>query len=390
MFAFDLRTIYLITSLAFFAISGGLVVTTLSTPRALKGGRTLAVSYVFSGLGYALIVVRGLVSAVIGIVVSNLLLTLSVVLLYRALCRLLSLKPDYRLSLGAIGVVLAAAVAYGLYDSQYDLRVAWMSLALGVQILQVAWTLIYRDPFRRVSSQSFTGVVFTVYGLMLLGRAVFGFAHLLPESSLLQPSPHTFTLTALTLIGNLMLPFSFLLISNESHFYKLQKLADTDTLTGLINRGVLLECLREEILKAKKLARPFSLCVVDVDQFKEVNDQFGHPAGDEVLALVAGRLQALVRQSDSAGRYGGDEFLLLLPHSTQEQAYGLADRLREHFGREPFRVGGRSHSLTLSIGVATLHEGDTMDMLLNRADQAMYKAKRTRDQVVAQPAEILN
>lgn len=388
MVSFDLRTIYLITSLAFIAIAAGLLVTTFSTPRALKGGRTLAISYIFSGLGYALVSLRGMVSLEWGLVGANSFIILSAILLYLALCRLLGLKPDMRLSLASLVVVITATVVYGLIMPDYSLRVGWLSLALGLQILQVAWTLLYRDPYRRVSSQVLTGAVLSLYALMLLTRSIYGFSHHLPDSSLLQPSSHTFALTTLTLIGNLMLPFSFLLISNEAHFYQLRKLAETDTLTGLMNRGALLDCLREEILRGRKLQQPFSLCVVDVDQFKGVNDQFGHPAGDEVLALVAGRLQALVRQSDNVGRYGGDEFLVLLPNTNEDQAYGLANRLREHFGSEPFRVDVRTHSLTLSIGVATLHDTDTLESLLKRADEAMYKAKTTRDQVVAQHAPV--
>jgi diguanylate cyclase (GGDEF)-like protein len=121
-----------------------------------------------------------------------------------------------------------------------------------------------------------------------------------------------------------------------------------------------------------------SISVVDVDHFKAVNDTYGHPVGDEVLRQIAGLLQDDIRHPDIVGRYGGEEFLILLPSSdanaASEQAARLCKRMREMI--IPINHGGQTLNITISIGVAQFQQGvDTWDSLLNRADNAMYAAK---------------
>ncbi len=156
---------------------------------------------------------------------------------------------------------------------------------------------------------------------------------------------------------------------------KLQEQAVTDTLTGLFNIRFFRERLRVEMERVGRTERPCSLVMSDLDKFKPVNDRYGHPAGDELLRVVADRLRSGVRAVDTAVRYGGDETALILPDTGTRDAVRIANRIRESIARDPLV---QKYGVTASMGVATHHPygSDTADSLVHRADQALYEAKR--------------
>ncbi|HEY8486878.1 MAG TPA: diguanylate cyclase [Limnochordales bacterium] len=156
------------------------------------------------------------------------------------------------------------------------------------------------------------------------------------------------------------------------------QLAITDELTGLYTRRYFFERLEEEARRARRLQRPFSVIMLDLDRFKECNDRFGHLAGDEVLRQVGRRLAAVVRQSDVVARYGGDEFVVLLPETGKEEAGAVARRLCQclAFQCETQATWPHPVDITASLGVASFPEdADTPHGLLARADTALYEAK---------------
>lgn len=155
--------------------------------------------------------------------------------------------------------------------------------------------------------------------------------------------------------------------------------ARTDALTGLANRASLNEQMEQEWTRRRRTGRPFSVILLDVDHFKRINDELGHLTGDRVLAGLAGRVRATIRAGDLAGRWGGEEFLVLCPETDASQAATLAERLRLAVRRHDFGTG-RTH--TLSAGVAAMADGDSLDSLLQRTDEALYRAKAEgRDRV---------
>lgn len=158
---------------------------------------------------------------------------------------------------------------------------------------------------------------------------------------------------------------------------KLVHLALHDPVTGLANRAYLLEHL-DAVLSAPP-AEPAGSAVlfIDLDDFKAVNDRYGHAVGDQVLTVIAGRLRATVRECDTVARFGGDEFVVLAPRlrSPRSQGQRLGRRLIEAF-REPISVGEELLQVTASIGIAEARPGIARDEILSRADQAMYRAKR--------------
>jgi len=163
--------------------------------------------------------------------------------------------------------------------------------------------------------------------------------------------------------------------------------ARTDELTGVSNRKAFNEKLHLLLEDWTRQREPFTLILADLDNFKWINDAHGHPAGDRVLAAVGAWLKQWVREGDFVGRYGGDEFAILLPHTQLEVGVELAETIRAKTNERSYRVAVRSEqvSVSLSLGVAAPVEGDSLDTLLGRADEAMYKAKRLgRNQVQSQ------
>jgi diguanylate cyclase len=156
---------------------------------------------------------------------------------------------------------------------------------------------------------------------------------------------------------------------------RIEELAQVDELTGVLNRRYIMQALNDELARAQRTGAPCSVAIVDIDHFKRINDTFGHPAGDEVLRRIAATLGASVRGIDKLGRYGGEEFLLVLPASTREQAGAAIDRLRQIIASIVWDGIAGDLRVTMSAGVAQVRENDAAGDILSRADVALYNAK---------------
>jgi two-component system cell cycle response regulator len=152
--------------------------------------------------------------------------------------------------------------------------------------------------------------------------------------------------------------------------------ATHDALTGLLNRGAVLESLTREIDRAQREGRDLALLLADLDHFKTVNDTFGHDGGDEVLRQAAARFTETLRPYDLVARYGGEEFLIVAPGCPRDQALALAERIRRRMADERMVLAdGRTLRLTTSIGVVVAAAGEASGLVVRRADDALYRAK---------------
>ena len=166
---------------------------------------------------------------------------------------------------------------------------------------------------------------------------------------------------------------------------QLHRLVDTDTFTGLANHAHILNVLTEALRRTG--GAPLSLIIADLDAFKAINDAYGHPVGDQVIHEVTARMQAAARRGDVLGRYGGDEFIIVLKDTTLATAKTIAKRIRAHVGDQPLELDGRTIHVTMSLGVASAQAGEDADTFIARADHALYQAKQTgRNRVVVSPA----
>ncbi|MEN4046301.1 diguanylate cyclase [Sulfurimonas sp. NWX367] len=161
---------------------------------------------------------------------------------------------------------------------------------------------------------------------------------------------------------------------------ELQKLATKDALTGLYNRYKMSILIEDEIKRTKRYGEVFSLLMLDIDKFKNVNDTYGHDVGDYILQELSRIVLQTIRKTDSFGRWGGEEFMLLAPHTNTQQAMELAQKIRKSVEEHPFE---HVEKITVSIGVTEYINGEKETSLLKRVDQALYEAKASgRNRVV--------
>lgn len=255
---------------------------------------------------------------------------------------LASLKP-LRLNEGLAGCAAAERRAMALQDLPESCYIHIdLGFADAVPTAVAAFPLVYKDK---------------VLGVMLLGT--FG-AYQADEQPLIEYLANQIAIT----LDNAL--------TNE----KVERLSITDALTGLYNRRFIGERLTEEYSKAMRYQTPLSFLILDVDFFKRVNDTFGHQVGDNALVAVARVLQQSVRDSDLVGRHGGEEFAVLLPHTSLDNALAVAEKIRRAVS-EVAVEGMGEHRLTISIGAAGVPDGTihSPEEMVRGADQALYRAK---------------
>ncbi len=257
-------------------------------------------------------------------------------------------------------------------------------------------------------------------GLVRIGiwtAAIAGFAHLalpargagivsaglwsmlaLATGALLMTDPQASASDRTTLIESLLVQGCALVIiagivrvtrAERERASTMAHIASQDTLTGLVNRRVGEDVLAKEVARARRYAQPLSVAWMDLDRFKRINDRYGHDVGDRVLTAVATALLKAVRDHDTVARWGGEEFIVVLPGQRAGEAYGAAERLRKVIGEIDARLPD-GERVSASFGVAELATSESASEFVRRADQALLAAKGGgRDQVVlSQPAHI--
>lgn len=168
--------------------------------------------------------------------------------------------------------------------------------------------------------------------------------------------------------------------TNKELINQVENMANHDPLTGLPNRRLLFDRINRAIIQAKRNKRQVAVCVLDLNGFKRINDECGHPAGDQILREFANRVTASIRESDSTGRLGGDEFLFIAEDElAKESADALVLRL-EAICVKPFAVKGKSYQLSFSSGIACYpNDGSSTEELVSKADQRMYEQKTVQN-----------
>lgn len=267
------------------------------------------------------------------------------------------------------------------------LRIGLNSLIYALVCLDAARLLLRRRGGVALA-EGFTGLIFSVVSLLLFLRGIAAFFVPLPSTPLLASSvvgSWTFLALSVMLLGS---SFGFVLMLNERLAGELERLAALDGLTGLLNRRGLLEAGERICAAAGRSAQPVAVLMADMDYFKSINDRYGHLAGDAVLRYFAELARQTARGGDCLGRYGGEEFCLILPATSVADACAVAERLRERLAAVPVWHEDIPVHCTLSIGASdSRHSGLDLTRLLADADAALYLAKqRGRDQVVVASA----
>lgn len=309
------------------------------------------------------------------------------------------------------------ALFVGLIASGWNLRFADPSLT-AAQVIAPLWPSIYimyflDEPQARMAfllmalvGMLFATLAYSVRRLLLIA-AVIVFAYLLMLGALVAWAPqrvdlrveivivfaYAVVLLLITFIGNQIATLRRVVKARnrdlEAAVAELRELATLDPLTRLPNRRSIMDHLSQEESRAERRKpeeNSLCLCLLDVDHFKRINDTFGHQVGDAALQQVANELVKLLRKGDFVGRYGGEEFLLILPESTRDGAAIAAERVRQAIAEARLPALGTGEHLTVSVGVAVHNPGDSAEGTLARADAALYGAKHAgRNKVVVAP-----
>lgn len=338
-------------------------------------------------MAWAMLAARGQLPDPMSISLGNGLLLLGFAEMARAVRGFQGL-PERRFRLW--GIVVAAVLGlvwFSEYRPHYSARVMVNSVAaiLLLGTLAMAMTTAYRrDGFtaaRLTGAFAAFGVLVACWRLVEHGLAP------RPEGSLFEAGPSDMVVFTYACVGVMFLSLGFVLMHTERAYEDLRRLATVDPLTGVLARSGLVEQGHRLMLESRRHGRPLAVLLLDMDQFKAVNDSLGHAAGDGVLRHLAARARLVLRGEDILGRLGGDEFVALLPSTDAAGARVVAERLREAINQAHMLYRGEEVPVPVSIGVAQLRPDEPLEAVLQRADLAMYQAKRAGgDRVELSPA----
>lgn len=342
-------------------------------------------SLIIQALTWILFAAQGKITPLMSVVLATTMLSLSWAMLTDAFCQFFEFRiKRYWIYLPSF---ITLIVMFWNLDSLANRNIAG-GLIFSMQFFAAAW-LIFSRTDKRKGLRMFIGITAVVMSVMYLIRGVMAFydPNSIPILSVSSPFQ-----TATFLIGDaarLAFSFGFLLLFEAQRSEELVRLASIDSLTEAFNRRTFMEMAERELARAKRYGQPLGLMFLDVDHFKAVNDTYGHPAGDLVLREFKLVAERCLRQQDVLGRYGGEEFCVLLPDTNHAGALVLAERMRQEIEKTMLCLpDGQSLRVTVSIGVSTIAQRLdelTIRKLIEKADLALYQAKQQgRNRVVAE------
>jgi diguanylate cyclase (GGDEF) domain/hemerythrin-like metal-binding domain len=329
---------------------------------------------------YILFALREVIPSFLSVVCANSLFSISYSIFLYAIHIFLGIRPRHRWLFGVPPLILTLEVI--IFRDNIPMRVVLVNSMLLFQAYFVQHVLLahkFDFPVRGRNLMVF-GIALSL--IALAWKFYAGLA--MPEQvmSIFLTTPVQLTLYLVTFISLIMVSNGFALMAKERSDASLRKAALLDKLTSCWNRVRIEEILTQEISRMHRYGTPASMLMLDLDKFKQVNDQFGHLAGDEVLSVFGRLLHADIRATDVPGRWGGEEFIVVLPSSTFFDAVTLAEHIRERLTALSFSFGA---VVTVSIGVAACRPTDTVEEWIKRADLALYRAKvNGRNQVMVE------
>ena len=347
-----------------------------------QGGlRPLIVALALHALAYTLYALRGRIPDALSILVANLAVTGGYALVALAVAGFQRRRLSPLLLWSPVALF---AVALCVFYSDFAARVAASSAVYFVQDLMLLWLLVggMRRTVGRGQHLIIVGVAINLVIMVYRAWIAIVSEHFVARLSDPGTSQTLVYLSAFVSLN--LVAIGFVLMTKEAADEKTRQMAMTDKLTGCWNRFRVEECAQQEMLRRQRYAAPVSLIVIDIDHFKPINDQYGHVAGDRVLQRFALTVQAGLRATDTLGRWGGEEFVVVMPETPLAAAVDTAERIRRAVEACDCGDGLR---VTACFGVAACLPGDSWERWLQRADAALYQAKaQGRNRVVGDPA----
>lgn len=378
----DVRTIVLFATLMGLVLAAALYFISKGLPESVRGARAWSAGYLLQAGGALLVGLRSFYPDIVLIPLGNTLVVAGHIFQYAGIKQFLG-APYRRWPLVLLGVAVFAVCVYFTFPVD-NFYVRSAATALGAIVVLVAGgRALFRAAEPRLAGARYAGLLLVGLAAMLAVRGVYTVFFGPPTASLFSGDPVQFVYVSAYVILGVMSGLAFVLLIAERLRVELERMATLDALTGIYNRRTFTGLAERELARAKRAGTPVGLILIDLDHFKTVNDRYGHVAGDAVLRAFVGTAGAALRKQDLLGRYGGEEFCVLLPGVSAAEAVMIAQRLRELVEQNPARVGDHEIRYTVSAGVAhSLTAGLDLDALVHDADGALYRAKeRGRNQV---------
>lgn len=348
-----------------------------------KGGRDMRALGLWGwglltfALGMVLVALRGRVPDFVGILVGDVVVFVAAILILRSI-RSFDAAPRADLPgwlIVALGGVLVYYWTYVTPDP--TLRTAGFSAIFALQYFRVARHLFGTLSTRGRLSQTFTAAIVACFSALSAARAVLTLAGGRSEDYF-EPSYLQSISLLLYIAFFLAATLGIMWMEIERLQDDLLRLASIDGLTGMLNRRAFLDASEREVSRCNRSGSSFGYAMFDLDFFKRINDSYGHPAGDSVLRSLADTLRGVLRPHDLIGRYGGEEFALLLPGIGKTAACEIVERCRQAVERRSIEYDGHPIRVTASAGVAAFGEdGGDLATLIEAADAALYQAKKS-------------
>lgn len=369
MAALDLRSLVVMSGIMGLLLALVTFFLRLSYPRSIRGLGLWAAAHAWVFLSALLFGGRGILPDFVTIVLANLCILTGVIFYHAGLEVFLGRRPPWRLWCALLVLLSPPLYWYALVDPNYNARLIVVCLVWALIFLSMAW-LVWRSAPPSFPTR-FTVVVLVVHAGVLLLR-FFSAWMPLEEEGLLTPTRVQSIYVGSNALMLLALGMGFILMAGDRLRAEFEHIASHDPLTGVLTRRVFMDACTQELARCRRHGRSMALLLMDIDHFKSVNDTHGHQMGDRVLIDFTRRVTGLLRRPDLLARFGGEEFVLLLPETSREDAIAVAQRILA-------RVAELSEGLpaiTVSIGVATNRaDEEQIDALLARADKALYQAK---------------
>ncbi|MTJ83812.1 MAG: diguanylate cyclase [Telmatospirillum sp.] len=333
------------------------------------GLRTAAIGLCIHAAGFVLLVSRGMIPDVLSVVGGNALIAFSASVFGDAVRTFLCLAPRRQLYWGP-PVLLAVAAACLMGDIQT--RTILVNAIYFLQYLLIALDLLRQkwDFPRTGRNMMLSGLLIAL--AVMIWRAAAALFTPGDVAIYLQSTPVQVWSGLVSLVAQILVPSGFVMMAKERSDERLVLAAKKDGLTGCWTRGHIEEAARQEMERLVRYGHPVSLIMIDLDHFKDINDHHGHAAGDAILAGFADIARTSLRTPDILGRWGGEEFVVILPASGLAEAVSVAERIRTNLERHLFPGDLRA---TASLGVASCLSTDDWASWLARADDALYRAK---------------
>src|SRR5688572_26087143 len=381
VFSFDVRTIALFVAMTFF-VQGtviGAQAYLIRDLRQYRGVEAALIANLCVAVGLMLRLFTNGLPDFFTTILSNILLLTGSGLFYIALSQFTGFTYSKSLVIGIIAVALSSLVYFTYWDDDLGMRMITFSLGSVAMVFILIVQLWRTQKTSLRFSANLMLVSFIVHGIFLMVRTI---------SLVLDPPQDTLSITPVQ-SASYLLSFAisffwstgFILMVSQRLRNDLMEVATIDALTRIPNRRATQVFLEKELSRAQRNQGEFSVLLIDIDNFKQVNDRWGHSVGDHVLVKTAGIFQSMIRKQDWVGRWGGEEYLMILPGPGDPRL--LAERVRDEIANTEYSHGAASFGITVSIGVACARQSEQIDKILKDADQALYKAKLTKNTVSA-------